>query len=282
MSVAPKTGMMDPTLTHSVVQPELTGFRVALHNFEGPFDLLLHLIGKRKLDITEVALAEVTDEFIDYTRQLGETADLDETTQFILVAATLLDLKASRLIPHGESDSEEELEALRERELLFVRLLQYRAYQQAAAVFRKWEAQADKTFPREVSMEEPFVDLLPPVKLNVDLAGFAELAASVFRPYKDPVVDTSHLHQVEVSVPHEAGFLLDTLSAAGEGKWMTFSTLTRDCTLTMEIVGRFLAILELFKARAVDVHQEEPLEELDIAWTGKTVDPAVVAASNWD
>ncbi|MGS2665771.1 segregation and condensation protein A [Corynebacterium glucuronolyticum] len=272
----------DASLSQKAEQPELTGFRVALHNFEGPFDLLLHLIGKKKLDITEVALAEVTDEFIAYTRALGETADLDETTQFVLVAATLLDIKAARLIPHGESDSEEELEALRERELLFVRLLQYRAYQKVAALFRKWEAEADKIYPREVSMEEPFVDVLPPLRLDIELADFATLAASVFRPHKDETVDTGHLHQVEVSVPHEAGFLLDTLSLAGKGTWMTFSTLTRDCTVTMEIVGRFLALLELFKAHAVDVDQPMPLEELNVAWTGKTVDPTVVAAANWD
>lgn len=262
-------------------QPEITGFQVALKNFSGPFDLLLQLISAKKLDITEIALSEVTDEFISYTRALGETADLDEITEFILVASTLLDLKAARLIPRGEVEDAEDLALLETRDLLFARLLQYKAYSQVADMFALWQRKAQRRYPRAVSMEEQFVGILPPVKLGLDLAQFAELAAGVFRPKPPEMVGTQHIHQVSVSVPEQAGRVLDTLRLAGKDTWLSFAVLTRDCTQSMERIGRFLALLELYKARAVGVEQEESLGELKVAWTGIDVDPAVVAASNW-
>jgi len=149
-----------------VTQPEITGFRIALRNFEGPFDLLLQLIQSKKMDVTDVALSEVTDEFVAYTRQLGESADLDETTDFLLVAATLLDLKAARLLPRGDVDDIEDLELLESRDLLFARLLQYKAYKQAADQFAVWQREAQRSYPRAVSIEEKFAELLPPVSLG--------------------------------------------------------------------------------------------------------------------
>lgn len=265
-----------------MVQPEITGFTLVLNNFEGPFDLLLNLINSKKLDVTEVALAEVTDEFIAYTRALGETAELDEVTEFLLIAATLLDLKAARLLPRGESDEIEDLELLESRDLLFARLLQYRAYQQVADEFALWQLDAKRRYPRAVAMEERFADLLPPVELGHTPASFAQLAASVFRPKPPEEVRVDHLHQVQVSVPEQAGRILDALRRRGPEQWMSFAALTRDCTRSMEVVGRFLALLELYKARAVDTQQEEALGPLDIAWTGVEVDPAVVAAGNWE
>lgn len=262
-------------------QPEITGFRLVLNNFEGPFDLLLNLISSKKLDVTEVALAEVTDEFIAYTRALGETADLDEITEFILVAATLLDLKAARLVPRGDADEIEDLELLESRDLLFARLLQYRAYQQVADQFAQWQKHARRRYPRAVSMEPQFVDLLPPVRLGHTPASFAELAASVFRPKPPEEVGVDHLHAVQVSVPEQAGRILETLKLVGATQWLSFASLTKDCALSMEIVGRFLALLELYKARAVETKQEEALGPLEVSWTGLDVDPAVVAASNW-
>ncbi|AGF72394.1 segregation and condensation protein A [Corynebacterium halotolerans] len=259
-----------------------TGFRVELANFEGPFDLLLQLISNRRLDVTEVALSEVTDEFIAYTRALGETADLDETTEFLLVAATLLDLKAARLIPRGEVENEEDLALLESRDLLFARLLQYKAYKQVADLFAGWQRSAQRRYPRAVGLEPQFADLLPPVTLGHTPASFAELAAGVFRPKPPETVGTDHIHQVAVSVPEQAGRILDTLRLMGRDHWLSFGALTRDCTLSMEIVGRFLALLELYKARAVETEQPEPLGELTVSWTGLDVDPAVVAASNWD
>ena len=149
-----------------MTQPEITGFRIALRNFEGPFDLLLQLIQSKKMDVTDVALSEVTDEFVAYTRQLGESADLDETTDFLLVAATLLDLKAARLLPRGDVDDIEDLELLESRDLLFARLLQYKAYKQAADQFAVWQREAQRSYPRAVSIEEKFAELLPPVSLG--------------------------------------------------------------------------------------------------------------------
>lgn len=263
-------------------QPEITGFTLVLQNFEGPFDLLLNLINSKKLDITEVALAEVTDEFIAYTRALGETAQLDEVTEFLLVASTLLDLKAARLLPRGEAGEIEDLELLESRDLLFARLLQYRAYQQVASQFADWQRGAQRRYPRAVSMEPQFAELLPPVSLGHTPASFAQLAASVFRPRPPEEVRTDHLHAVRVSVPEQAGRILDALKRIGASEWMSFAALTRDCAQSMEVVGRFLALLELYKARAVDTQQPEALGPLEVAWTGLEVDPAVVAAGNWE
>lgn len=262
-------------------QPEITGFTLVLNNFEGPFDLLLNLISSKKLDVTEVALAEVTDEFIAYTRALGQHAGLDEVTEFLLIAATLLDLKAARLLPRGETSDAETLELLESRDLLFARLLQYRAYQRVAEQFSQWQKTAARRYPRAVSMEEQFADLLPPVSLGHTSASFAVLAASVFRPRPPEQVRTDHVHSQAVSVPEQAGHILAALKLAGAQNWVTFGALTRDCTRSIEVVGRFLALLELFKARAVDARQEEALGALDVSWTGRDVDPAVVAASNW-
>ena len=169
-----------------VEQPEITGFRIVLNNFEGPFDLLLQLIGQKKLDITEVSLAQVTDDFVAYVKQLGEFADLDEVTEFLVVAATLLDVKAARLLPRGEVDDDANLELLESRDLLFARLLQYRAYKQVAELMATWQAVAALRYPRAVSLETAFGELLPPVSLGVDVAGFSHLAASVFRPKPHP------------------------------------------------------------------------------------------------
>lgn len=263
-------------------QLEIPGFRVALANFQGPFDLLLQLIGQRKLDITDVALAEVTDEFIEYVRMLGDAAELEEITEFLVVAATLLDLKAARLVPRGDVDDAEDLELLSTRDLLFARLLQYKAYKQVADMFAQWQRDAQLSYPRAVSLEQPFADLLPPVAIAQTPQEFAELAAAVFRPRPPEEVATGHIHEVAVSVPEQAGKILDTLKLAGEGTWLSFMELTRSCEVSMQVVGRFLALLELYKALAVDTRQEEPLGELSVVWTVLDVDPAVVAASNWD
>ncbi|APT84702.1 segregation and condensation protein A [Corynebacterium aquilae DSM 44791] len=262
-------------------QLTLPGFSVALGNFEGPFDLLLQLIGAKKLDVTEIALSEVTDEFIAYTRHLGEQSSLDEVTEFLVIAATLLDVKTARLLPRGEVDDEEDLALLESRDILFAKLLQYQAYKKAAELFGRWQTQAQRRYPRAVSLEPRFADLLPPVQLGMDKDQFAQFAASVFRPKPPEEVATGHIHQVAVSVPEQAGKLLDALRLAGADTWVAFGRLTSDCRLNMEVVGRFLALLELFKARAVSLDQPEPLGDLAVSWTGVDVDPAVVAAANW-
>lgn len=245
------------------------GFQVRLANFEGPFDLLLQLIFAHRLDVTEVALHQVTDNFIAYTKVIGSQLDLEETTAFLVVAATLLDLKAARLLPAGQVVDEEDLALLEVRDLLFARLLQYRAFKHVAAMFAELEATALRSYPRAVSLEDRFAGLLPEVMLGVDAHRFAEIAAIAFTPRLMPTVAIGHLHELQVSVPEEAKRLLMLLEARGSGRWATFSDLVADCKAPIEIVGRFLALLELYRSRAVAFEQLEPLGALQVSWTGE-------------
>ncbi|MEB4211065.1 segregation/condensation protein A [Mycobacterium sp. 94-17] len=246
-----------------------TGFHVRLTNFEGPFDLLLQLIFAHRLDVTEVALHQVTDDFIAYTREIGPQLELEETTAFLVVAATLLDLKAARLLPAGQVDDDEDLALLEVRDLLFARLLQYRAFKHVADMFAELEAAALRSYPRSVSLEDRFTALLPEVMIGVDAERFAQIAAIAFTPRPVPTVSVGHLHQVQVSVPEQARKLLAILEARGTGAWATFSELVADCEASMEVVGRFLALLELYRSRAVAFDQSEPLGVLQISWTGE-------------
>ena len=245
------------------------GFQVRLTNFEGPFDLLLQLIFARRLDVTEVALHQVTDDFIAYTREIGPELGLDETTSFLVMAATLLDLKAARLLPAGQVDDEEDLALLEVRDLLFARLLQYRAFKHVAQMFAELEATALRSFPRAVSLEDQFTGLLPEVMLGVDSERFAQIAAIAFSPRPVPTVALQHLHELQVSIPEQAIKLLAMLEARGSGQWASFSELVADCAAPIEVVGRFLALLELYRSRAVAFDQSEPLGVLQISWTGE-------------
>jgi segregation and condensation protein A len=240
-------------------------FTVRLYNFEGPFDLLLQLIGKHELDITEMALHSVTDDFIAHLKLLGDDADLDETTEFLVIAATLLDLKAARLLPDAEVEDEEDLALLEARDLLFARLLQYRAYKQVASLFVELEAGAARRFPRSVALEERFAVLLPEVLLGVDAATFADLAAGVFRPKPPPEgPGLAHLHQHEVSVAEHVELLRARLAELGVA---TFAVLTADCVAPIEVVARFLAVLDLFRSALVELDQPESFGELTVRWT---------------
>jgi len=256
-----------------------TGFQVRLSNFEGPFDLLLQLIFAHRLDVTEVALHQVTDEFIAYTKAIGPQLDLDETTAFLVIAATLLDLKAARLLPAGEIHDEEDLALLEVRDLLFARLLQYRAFKHVAEMFAELEAAALRSYPRAVSLEDRYEDLLPEVMLGVDAQLFAQIAASAFTPRPVPTVATEHLHELMVSVPEQAEQLLAQLERRGPGQWATFSELVADCREPILIVGRFLALLELYRARAVAFDQSEPLGVLQVSWTGDRPSSDVIQAT---
>jgi len=248
------------------------GFRVRLSNFEGPFDLLLQLIFAHRLDVTEVALHTVTDDFIAYTKAAAKQLELDETTAFLVIAATLLDLKAARLLPAGEVHDEEDLALLEVRDLLFARLLQYRAYKHVAVMFAELEAAALRSYPRAVSLEDRYEDLLPEVMLGVDAERFAQIAAAAFTPRPVPTVGLEHLHASAVSVPEQAQHVLSLLEQRGVGQWLTFAELIGDCTGGLEIVGRFLALLELFRAQAVAFEQVEPLGVLQVSWTGNRPD----------
>lgn len=258
------------------------GFRLKLSNFEGPFDLLLTLISSRKLDVTEVALHQVTDEFIAYTKALtasmseqsGLRADkiLDQTTEFLVVAATLLDLKAARLLPSGEVTDPDDLELLEARDLLFARLLQYRAFKQVAELLGELEAVALRRYPRAVGLEERFAGLLPEVTLGVDAAAFAEIAAAAFRPRPTPTVGLDHLHAHAISVAEQAALVLEMLKAKGPGGWTTFAEVVADCEVPVQIVARFLALLELYRGKTIEFDQPDPLGPLAISWIGDPED----------
>ncbi|MEU4395661.1 segregation/condensation protein A [Kribbella sp. NPDC023855] len=258
-------GVADP---ESPVVTEPKGFSVHLVNFEGPFDLLLQLISKHKLDITEIALSVITDEFIAHIKALGSEWDLDQTSEFLLIAATLLDLKAARLLPQGDVEDAEDLALLEARDLLFARLLQYRAFKQIAALMQVRMAEEAKRFPRAVGMEPRFADLLPEVLLGVDPEGLAKLAARALAPKKDVVpegVSLAHLHAPAVTVREQALVIVDRLRRQ---RSTTFRMLVSDSPDTVTTVCRFLALLELFREAAVTFDQETPLGELTIRWTG--------------
>ncbi|MBB4755241.1 segregation and condensation protein A [Actinoplanes lobatus] len=242
------------------------GFTVRLENFTGPFDLLLQLIGKHKLDVTEVALHQVTDDFIAYIRAMGDDWDLDEASEFLLVAATLLDLKAARLLPAAEVEDEEDLALLEARDLLFARLLQYKAFKEAAAHIAELEATGARRWPRLVTLEQRYADALPELVLGVGPQRLLKLALKSFLPKPGPPqVSIAHIHQVRVSVKEHATLLRDRLRRAGTA---TFSLLVADCDNTLEVVARFLALLELYREGLIEFEQPVSLDELTVRWIG--------------
>ncbi|MFF7215576.1 segregation and condensation protein A [Streptomyces sp. NPDC008238] len=245
-------------------------FTVRLANFEGPFDLLLQLISKHKLDVTEVALSKVTDEFMTYIRAMGPDWDLDQTTEFLVVAATLLDLKAARLLPAAEVEDEEDLALLEARDLLFARLLQYRAYKRIAAIFaERLEAEA-LHHPRTVGLEPQHAELLPEVVLSIGPERFAQLAVKAMQPKPKPQVYVDHIHAPLVSVREQAEHVVAMLRERGEA---SFQELTFDAPDTLTVVARFLALLELYREKAVALDQEEALGTLRVRWTGGAAAP---------
>lgn len=241
------------------------GFNLHLSNFEGPFDLLLSLISKHKLDVTEVALSQVTDEFIAHIKGAGSVWDLEQTTSFLLVASTLLDLKAARLLPQGEVDDEEDLSLLEARDLLFARLLQYKAFKQVAGILERRMGDEALRHPRSVGLEERFATLLPDVLIGLGLQEFAGLAAAALEPKVVPEVGLAHLHAPAVSVREQATIVVGRLRGSGT---LTFRALAADAPDTMTRVARFLALLELFREGVIAFDQMTPLGELSIRWTG--------------
>ncbi|NUT35107.1 MAG: segregation/condensation protein A [Hamadaea sp.] len=246
-------------------EPVASGrFSVKLVNFEGPFDLLLQLIGKHKLDVTEVALHRVTDEFIAHIRAMGDDWDLDEASEFLVIAATLLDLKAARLLPAAAVEDEEDLALLEARDLLFARLLQYRAFKQAAAHLAELAEIGQRRWPRAVGLEQRYADALPDLVLGVGPERLAKLALKAFSPKPPPpTVSTAHVHDVRVSVREHAEILRDKLRAAGTA---SFRALVADCESTLEVVARFLALLELYRENLVGFEQIQALGELTVRW----------------
>ncbi len=244
------------------------GFNVHLTNFDGPFDLLLQLISRHKLDITEVSLSLVTDEFISFIRRLEESGEgwmLDQATEFLVIAATLLDLKAARLLPSGEIEDEEDLAILEARDILFARLLQYRAFKEIAADFQERILAADKSFPRVVALDPALAALLPEVLIGVGAARFAAIAERVLTPKSPPVVAVEHLHSALVSVAEESRLVVEALR---KSKVLSFRNLVQGADSTLVVVARFLALLDLYRQGALRFEQVMALGELQISWVG--------------
>ena len=252
----------------SDVNASSDGFSVHLSNFDGPFDLLLRLISRHKMDVTEVSLSMVTDEFISFIRALeasGEGWELDQATEFLVVAATLLDLKAARLLPSGDVDDEEDLALLEARDLLFARLLQYRAFKEIAATFNERISTADKSFARVVALDPSLAALLPEVLIGVGAARFAAIAERVLTPKVTPTVAIQHLHMALISVAEASKAVVEALR---HSKTLSFRNLISDADSTLVVVARFLALLDLYRQGVLRFDQVIALGELQISWTG--------------
>jgi segregation and condensation protein A len=274
------------TAAHSEIAPAVEpandgAFKVHLDNFDGPFDLLLQLISRHKLDITEVSLSLVTDEFISFIRALeasGEGWRLDQATEFLVIAATLLDLKAARLLPSGEIEDEEDLALLEARDILFARLLQYRAFKEIAANFQEAIAAADKSFPRVVALDATLSNLLPEVLIGVGPERFAAIADRVLTPKVAPLVAVEHLHSALVSVAEESRLVVEALR---KGRTLSFRTLIQEADSTLVVVARFLALLDLYRQGALRFEQVVALGELQISWIGSD-EGEILASSEFD
>lgn len=242
------------------------GFQVRLDIFDGPFDLLLTLIGKRELDITEVALGEVTDEFLSYLRNLEGTAELDAASEFLVVAATLLDMKIVGLLPQGEFVDAEDVALLEARDLLFARLLQYRAFKEVSGWFAAQLEKESQRHARFVALEEKFVSYTPPLQWSVSVDDFHMLALLALAPREIPTVGLDHLHAPLVSIREQAAHVISLLKGHGP---VSFRSIIAGVAERGVIVARFLAILELYREAAITFHQLEPLGELTVQWVGE-------------
>lgn len=267
----PNTAGSDAQVTPGGVITRRSGgapFEVHLDNYSGPFDLLLGLISKHKLDITEIALAKVTDEFIAHIKaaQAAEQEwDLSQASEFLLIAATLLDLKAARLLPRLSPQDEEDLALIEARDLLFARLLQYRAFKDIAHTFAERMATAGRMTPRQAGIEPQFAKLLPELVMGITPEQLAMVAARAMTPKVAPSVGLDHLHAPAVSVREQAAIVGERLRSE---RVCSFRSLVADADSTLVIVARFLALLELFREAAISFEQAEALGELTVRWTG--------------
>jgi segregation and condensation protein A len=263
---AAATATAGRTSSTAVLDDDITptpGFSVALSNFEGPFDLLLSLIGKHELDITEISLSAVTDEFISYLRGLDAAEELDQATEFLVVAATLLDLKLSGLLPQGELVDAEEVALLEARDLLFARLLQYRAFKTASAWFAEHLEVEATRHVRSVRLEEKYRITTPELVWTLSLNDFGALAALALTPRELPTVGLDHLHAPLVSIREQAAIVVALLQANHS---LSFRDLIVDCAEKGLVIARFLAVLELYRHGALSFDQDEPLGELSLHW----------------
>lgn len=261
-----EAGATAPTGT-GAVEAAAPGFRVALSNFEGPFDLLLSLIAKHELDITEVSLSAVTDEFLSYLRGVDSAEELDRASEFLVVAATLLDLKVAGLLPQGELVDAEDVALLEARDLLFARLLQYRAFKEASRWFASHLEAESTRHPRSVRLEEKFRQREPELRWTLTAEDFGAIATLALTPRVIPVVGLDHLHAPLVSIREQAAHLVAVLR---RGDPVTFRELIAGIGQPGVVVARFLAVLELYRHSAIGFEQLEPLGELTLRWAAES------------
>jgi segregation and condensation protein A len=256
---------MTITTTQPIIRENsVDKFNVKLNQFEGPFDLLLSLIAKHELEVTALALHIVTDDFLQYIKNQGSEWDLDEATEFLVIAATLLDLKTARLLPSGEVEDEEDIARLEARDLLFARLMQYKAFKDVSIWLNDQLSIESKRFARSVSLEPQFANLLPEVLLGLGPNELARLAAKAMEVKTIPSISLSHLHAPAVSVREQAGIIVERLRRVGA---TTFRSLISGVEVPV-VVARFLAVLELFRESQITLEQESPLADLYIRWVG--------------
>ena len=270
---APLSNQVDEIGEHS------GGFSLSLGNFDGPFDLLLTLISKHELDITEIALSKVTDEFISYLKTLDEDEEMEQASEFLVVAATLLDLKIAGLLPKGEVVNPEDVAMLEARDLLFARLLQYRAFKDISAWFNSsFNLEATRT-ARDVRVEERFREQKPELVWTMALEDFARLAEEVMTPKVIPGVGLTHLHAPRVSIREQAAEVISMLRGKAS---LTFRDLIGAVKDRAVVVARFLAVLELYRLSAIAFEQDSPLGDLTITWRGNAFDDEQLAALGAD
>lgn len=270
---APLSNQVDEIGEHS------GGFSLSLGNFDGPFDLLLSLISKHELDITEIALSKVTDEFISYLKTLDEDEELEQASEFLVVAATLLDLKIAGLLPKGEVVNPEDVAMLEARDLLFARLLQYRAFKDISAWFNSsFNLEATRT-ARDVRVEERFREQKPELVWTISLEDFSRLAEEVMTPKVIPGVGLTHLHAPRVSIREQAAEVITMLRGKSS---LTFRDIIGAVKDRAVVVARFLAVLELYRLSAIAFEQDSPLGDLTVTWRGNAFDDEQLAALGAD
>ncbi|MGZ0711133.1 segregation and condensation protein A (plasmid) [Coraliomargarita sp. W4R53] len=245
---------------------ETAGFRVSLGVFDGPFDLLLSLISKHELDITDVSLSKVTDEFISYLRHSDADDDLDEASEFLVIAATLLDMKVVGLLPQGELVDAESVALLEARDLLFARLLQYRAFKEVSTWFARCLQREEKRHTRAVRLDEKYRKAVPELVWTLTAEDFGALALLAMTPKEIPQIGLDHLHAPLISIREQAAIVVTLLRAAGT---LNFRELVAGVNQPGIVVARFISVLELYRHAALSFEQLEPLGELTLRWSAQ-------------
>ncbi len=233
--------------------------------YDGPFDLLLQLILKEQVDLYEIDLAHIVDAYLAELERM-QTLDLDVATEFLLIAATLVELKTRRLLPgQNDMDLDEEFALWEERDLLLARLIECKTFKDVAQIFHRLADEADLSFPRTVGPDERFAEMMPDLLEGTSLRRFQSAAIRALSPKPEPIVDLFHVNPIKITVADAVAELLDELPRVGR---ITFRRLTADLADRIEVIVRFLAVLELFKQGFVEIDQPQRFGDIDVMWCG--------------